>query len=133
MIGRLDPKTGQIKLATLPSPRSNPYGLVINSKGVPFFCEFGANRLASIDPTTMAIQEYPLPHADSRPRRIAITPDDVIWYTTMHGVISAASIPRLARSKNIPRPAGRIRNLMASRSQKERFGTASPECDRIRS
>jgi virginiamycin B lyase len=37
MIGRLDPKTGQIKLATAPTPRSNPYGLVITSKGVPFF------------------------------------------------------------------------------------------------
>ena len=81
MVGRLDPKTGQIRLATSPTPRSNPYGLVINSKGVPFFCEFGANKLASLDPTTMAIQEYSLPHTDSRPRRISITPDDIIWYT----------------------------------------------------
>ena len=81
MVGRLDPKTGQIRLATSPTPRSNPYGLVIDSKGVPFFCEFGANKLASVDPTTMAIQEYSLPHADSRPRRIAVTPDDIIWYT----------------------------------------------------
>ena len=51
MVGRLDPKTGQIRLATSPTPRSNPYGLVIDSKGVPFFCEFGANKLASLDPT----------------------------------------------------------------------------------
>ena len=29
----------------------------------------------------MAIREYALPHDDSRPRRIAITPDDIIWYT----------------------------------------------------
>jgi hypothetical protein len=58
MIGRLDPKTGEVKLATSPTPRSNPYGLVITSTGVPFFCEFGANKLASVDPTTMAIREY---------------------------------------------------------------------------
>jgi streptogramin lyase len=28
----------------------------------------------------MAIKEYPLPDTGSRPRRIAITSDDIIWY-----------------------------------------------------
>jgi streptogramin lyase len=26
-------------------------------------------------------REYPLPDAGARPRRIAITPDDAVWYT----------------------------------------------------
>ena len=30
---------------------------------------------------TMAIREYVLPHDESRPRRVAITSDDVIWYS----------------------------------------------------
>jgi virginiamycin B lyase len=81
MIGRLDPKTGESKLVSSPTPHSNPYGMVITSKGAPFFCEFGSNKLASIDPATMRIREYALPHPESRPRRIAITPDDIIWYT----------------------------------------------------
>jgi virginiamycin B lyase len=106
MIGRLDPKTEQIKLVTLPSPRSNPYGLAINSKGVPFFCEFGANRLASIDPEAMAIHEYPLPHADSRPRRIAITPDDVIWYTDYAGGYLGRFDPKNGEVKEYPSPGG---------------------------
>jgi virginiamycin B lyase len=29
----------------------------------------------------MEITEYTLPSADARPRRIALTPDDVVWYT----------------------------------------------------
>ena len=29
----------------------------------------------------MEIHEWVLPHADSRPRRIAITPDDAVWYS----------------------------------------------------
>src|SRR5437667_10828304 len=33
MVGRLNPKTGEIKLATSPTPRSNPYGMVIDSQG----------------------------------------------------------------------------------------------------
>jgi virginiamycin B lyase len=38
------------------------------------------NKLASIDPATMEVKEYALPNPESRPRRIAITSDDVIWY-----------------------------------------------------
>jgi virginiamycin B lyase len=81
MVGRLDPRSGEIRLVKSPTPRSNPYGMVVSSHDVPWFCEFGANKLASIDPETMAIHEYALPNAGSRPRRIAITPDDVIWYS----------------------------------------------------
>ena len=81
MVGRLNPKTGEVKLVDSPTPKSNPYGMVVNSKGVPFFVEFGSNKAASIDPDTLAIHEYVLPHEDSRPRRVAITPDDMIWYS----------------------------------------------------
>ena len=49
----------------MPVPRSLPYGMVISSNGSPFLVEFGANRVASLDPQTMAIREYPLPSADS--------------------------------------------------------------------
>lgn len=55
--------------------------MVVNSKGVPFYCEFGSNKIASIDPDTMEIREYVLPNPGTRPRRIAITPDDAIWYS----------------------------------------------------
>jgi virginiamycin B lyase len=81
MMGRLDPRTGEIKLITSPSPGSRPYGIMINSKGVPFVVLFGTNKIASIDPRTMAVREYLLPDPKARPRRLAITGDDVIWYT----------------------------------------------------
>jgi virginiamycin B lyase len=80
MMGRLDPKTGEIKLVTMPTPRSLPYGVVFDSKDRPFVVLFGTNKVASLDPETMAVREYTLPNAASRPRRIAITPDDMIWY-----------------------------------------------------
>ncbi|MBV8589751.1 MAG: hypothetical protein JO212_06760, partial [Acetobacteraceae bacterium] len=56
-------------------------GIAVNSEGVPFFAEFGTNKLASIDPATMAIHEYGLPNLRTRPRRVAITSDDAVWYT----------------------------------------------------
>ncbi|MBV9974919.1 MAG: hypothetical protein JO105_05950 [Hyphomicrobiales bacterium] len=81
MVERLDPKTGEIKLIASPTPNSSPYGMAISSKAVPYFCEFGANKLASIEPATLAIREYALPHADSRARSMAITNNDIAWYT----------------------------------------------------
>src|SRR6516162_11734 len=57
MVGRIDPKTGEVRLVTSPTPNSRPYGLVINSKGIPVFVEFGVNKIATIDPNTMAIKE----------------------------------------------------------------------------
>ena len=65
MVGRLVPETG----------------VQVNSHGVPWYVDFRGNRVGSIDPETMEITEYTLPSADARPRRLALTPDDVVWYT----------------------------------------------------
>ena len=55
MVGRLDPKTGEIKLVTSPTPKSRPYGMALNSRNVVFFVDFGTNKVASIDAKTMQI------------------------------------------------------------------------------
>jgi virginiamycin B lyase len=106
MIGRLDPRTGVIKLVTSPTARSNPYGMVVNSKGVPFLVDFGTNKVASLDPDTMAIREYPLPNADSRPRRIAITSDDVIWYSDYSRGYLGRLDPMSGKVTEWPSPGG---------------------------
>jgi virginiamycin B lyase len=79
-IGRLDPATGKIELKAVPTKHAVPYGIVVTKNSVPF-CEFGANKLASIDPKTMEIREYTLPAQNARPRRIALAPDGTIYYT----------------------------------------------------
>jgi len=83
MVGRIDPRNGndEVRLISMPTPRSNPYGMVVGSDGSIYFCEFGGNRLAKIHPDTMVLTEYTLPDPATRPRRIAITPDDVLWYS----------------------------------------------------
>ena len=81
MVGRLDPKSGVILLQRSPTSNSAPYGIAINSKGIPYYCEFGTNKLGRINPDTMGITEYPSPQQAARPRRLAITPDDLVYYT----------------------------------------------------
>jgi len=79
-VGKLDPRTGMIILKKVPAPHALPYGIAVSSKGVPYFCEFGTDRLASINPETMEITEYLLPKG-ARPRRLAITSDDEVYYS----------------------------------------------------
>jgi virginiamycin B lyase len=79
-VGRLDPKSGAVRLKEVPTPHAVPYGIIVTTNGVPYFCEFGTNKLASIDPKTMDIREYSLPQG-SRPRRLALASDGTIYYT----------------------------------------------------
>ena len=63
-----------------PTSNSRPYGLMINSKGVPVVVLFGTNKVATVEPKTMAIKEYPLPDAAARPRRLALEDDNIAYY-----------------------------------------------------
>jgi virginiamycin B lyase len=81
-VGRLIPESNELKIVAPPSgANSYPYGIQINSQGVPWYVDFRGNRIASIDPVSMVIKEYALPDPAARPRRLALTPDDVVWYT----------------------------------------------------
>ena len=50
LIAALDPGTGQIRLVKLPIPDSQPYGLAINSKGVPFFTQLTGETTDALPP-----------------------------------------------------------------------------------
>jgi virginiamycin B lyase len=80
VMGRLDPRTGEIKIIKSPTANSRPYGLHINSKGVPVVVLFGTNKIATIDPITLEVKEYALPNSDSRPRRLALADDNTVYY-----------------------------------------------------
>src|SRR2546426_759439 len=81
VLGRLDPKSGEIKLLTPPTPKSRPYGVALDSKDSLFVVQFGTNRIVRVDPKSLEMREYVLPDAESRPRRLTITSDDMIWYS----------------------------------------------------
>jgi len=71
--------------------------MAFNSKGALFVVQFGANSVAGVDPATLAIREYKLPDPGARPRRIAITSDDIVWYTDYARGYLGGSIRRAAR------------------------------------
>jgi virginiamycin B lyase len=105
-VGKLEPATGRVTLVQSKTPNSRPYGIVINSRGVPFFDLFGTNKIGSINPQTLEITEYTLP-TGARPRRIAVTPDDIIWYTDYSRGFLGRLEPQTGRVTEYASPAGR--------------------------
>ena len=104
-VGRLDTHTGEVKLKQVATPHAIPYGIVVTSKGVPIFCEFGSNKLASIDPKTMDITEYPLPEG-ARPRRLALASDDSVYYSDYARGYLGHFNPATRKQEEWPSPGG---------------------------
>jgi len=132
MVGRLDPRSGKIELKEVPTESALPYGIQINSKGVPVFCELGTNKMASIDPQSMAIKEYALPEG-VRPRRLAIAADDTVYFTDFKsghlGTLNTST--GSVKLFNSPAEQSRIRTELRLRRMGW-CGTASPACIRTR-
>lgn len=80
MFGKLETRTGKVHLIDVPTPRSRPYGIELDSKGRPWANLLGTNKLATIDPATLELREITIPREDARTRRIAVTSDDLVWY-----------------------------------------------------
>jgi virginiamycin B lyase len=106
LMGRLDPASGEIRLIASPTPRSRPYGVIVNSRGVPFVALFGTNKIAAIDPATLAVREYPLPDPKARPRRIAITADGAVWYSDFARGFLGRLDPASGEVREWPSPSG---------------------------
>ena len=107
-VGTLDPSApdGAIKLVSPPTANARPYGIMLNSKEVPFFDEFNAPNIGSIDPKTLKITEYPLPDKGARPRRIAIAKDDTVYYTDYARGFLGRLDPKSGKVEEFASPGG---------------------------
>jgi virginiamycin B lyase len=105
-MGRIDPKTGDVKYFKASVAPANPYGVVVDSKNRPWFDLFRTNKIATVDPKTLEYKEYNLPSERARPRRIAVTSDDIVWY----GNYSEGSLgrldPKTGAVEEFPLPSG---------------------------
>ena len=106
-VGRIIPSTGAVQVVATPSTGTYPYGIQVNSQGIPWYVDFRGNRIGSIEPVTMQITEHPLPSPDARPRRLALTPDDVVWYTDFARGSLGRFDPATGAVQEWPSPGGR--------------------------
>jgi virginiamycin B lyase len=80
--GRLNPDTGMAEIFDFSSPSTGPYGIWPAPDGALWVALFGTNKLAriAVGPTPTS-EEFTLPNAASRPRRIAVDGKGRVYYT----------------------------------------------------
>ena len=104
-VGRFEPATGRFRIWKT-GASTRPYGIVLDSKGRPWFDLFGTNAIATIDPQTFELKRFPLPNDRTRPRRIAITSDDQLYYGDYTRGFLGHLDPRTGRTEEWALPAG---------------------------
>ena len=76
-MAKLDPVTGEVLSAYTYSRR---YGIKVGPDGYLYVAFNGENAIGRVDPTTLGVNYFPIPHEDTRIRRLDIASDGTIWY-----------------------------------------------------
>jgi len=79
-IGKVDGKTDQVSLWTVPTPDGQPRRMEIGLDGMIYSGEFHGGKMARFDPKTQTFKEFPLPGPDPSPYAMGMDADGYLWY-----------------------------------------------------
>lgn len=86
-LGRLDPKSGQVKQVPL-GEGSAPHGVIVGPDGAAWVTDGGLNAIVRVDPATLAVRTYPLPDPDdyANLNTAAFGKSGILWFTGQNGI-----------------------------------------------
>ncbi|GMG84288.1 hypothetical protein LNKW23_35030 [Paralimibaculum aggregatum] len=105
-IGRLSLADERIDLIEVESGSARPYGIKVGPDGTVWVALLGTNRLASVDPESLAVTEHEIPAADARPRRLEVTESGEVWYADYRRGVAGRFSPATGAFAEIALPAG---------------------------
>ena len=82
-IGRIDAKTGEIKLLTIPTPGSAPRRGMMDTQDRLWFGEFRGDRIGMLDTRTGQFKEWAVPIPWSNPYDVTIDKNEDAWAGSM--------------------------------------------------
>jgi streptogramin lyase len=82
-IGRIDAKTGEIKLFRVPTPASAPRRGMMDAQDRLWFGQYRGNKIAMFDTKTEKFQEWPMPTPWSSPYDVALDKNGEAWTGSM--------------------------------------------------
>jgi virginiamycin B lyase len=87
VLGRLDPKTGQIERIQL-GDGSAPHGVIIGPDGAAWVTDGGLNAIVRVDPATREVKTWKLPkeRADANLNTLAFDGQGRVWFTGQSGI-----------------------------------------------
>ncbi len=81
VLGRVNPKTGEIKEFALTTPGSGPHGLELDRDGNVWFTANQAGYIGKLDPKTGAVVEYKMPEGVRDPHTPLFAPNGMLFFT----------------------------------------------------
>ncbi len=87
VLGRLDPKTGEVERIKL-GDGSAPHGVIVGSDGAAWVTDGGLNAILRVDPATKEVKSFPLPKARANANLNTASFDRVgrLWFTGQGGI-----------------------------------------------
>jgi virginiamycin B lyase len=82
-IGRIDAKTGAVKLYAAPTPASAPRRGTMDANDRLWFAEYRANRVAMFDTKSEAFKEWPMPTPWTAPYDVVLDKNGEAWTGSM--------------------------------------------------
>lgn len=116
-LGRVDPKTGQVKEYPLKSPQTGPHGLVEDKEGNIFFTGNHQGLVGKLDPKTGAVTEYRMPDANAKdPHSLAFAQDGMLFFTLQQSNMIGRLDPKSGEIKlaTVPTPRARPYGIMVN-------------------
>jgi virginiamycin B lyase len=108
-LGRLDPKTGQIREYPV-KPQTAPHGLVEDRSGNIWYTGNHSSVIGKLDPKTGEITEYPMPDPKAKdPHSLHFDQSGILWFTLQQSNLMARLDPGSGEIKLIPSPTPRSR------------------------
>ena len=85
VLGRVDPKTGQVKEYRLKTAHSGPHGLVEDTDGNIWYTGNTGALIGRLDPRTGAVTEYPMPDPQAKdPHTLIFDKAGILWFTVQN-------------------------------------------------
>jgi len=88
-VGRLDPRTGEVKEWQLPDPAADPHGLTVDSEGYVYWAEVKQPYLGRLNPRTGEMERFPFDETGELGRLGGHTPvldsEENVWFTVIYG------------------------------------------------
>jgi virginiamycin B lyase len=80
-LGRVDPRTGQVREYALKTPQSGPSGIVEDRRGHIWYAGSTAGLIGRLDPRTGDITEFKLPAGTGDPHTLLLDREGGVWFT----------------------------------------------------
>jgi virginiamycin B lyase len=108
VLGRVDPKSGDLKEFPLKTPGSGPHGLTVDNDGMIWYTGNAKALIGKLNPKTGEVTEYPMPDPAARdPHTPLFDKNGLLWFTLQQANMVGTLDPKTGAIRLIAMPTPR--------------------------